>query len=195
VLIGGRDGGQASAHRRAASGIARTFQNLHLWKRMSVRDNVLVGCHRSLRSNIVQSALATPAARRAEHAARAKAESLLDLVGLHGRGDQLAGSLPFAEQRRLEIARALAADPELLLLDEPAAGLHPHDLQQLLTLIKRLKQTGLTVLIVEHHMELLMKVCDRVSVLDFGQKIAEGTPRSIQRNKAVIAAYLGTDAA
>jgi branched-chain amino acid transport system permease protein len=195
VLIGGRDGGQASAHRRAASGIARTFQNLHLWKRMTVRDNVLVGCHRSLRSNIFQSALGTPAAHRNEQAARAKAESLLDLVGLHGRGDQLAGSLPFAEQRRLEIARALASDPDLLLLDEPAAGLHPHDLQELLALIKRLKLTGLTILIVEHHMELLMKVCDRVSVLDFGQKIAEGTPRSIQRNKAVIAAYLGTDAA
>lgn len=195
VLIGGRDGGQASAHRRAALGVARTFQNLHLWKRMTVRDNVLVGCHRSLRSNLMQSALGTPGAHKAEHAAREKAEALLDLVGLHGRGDQLAGSLPFAEQRRLEIARALASDPDLLLLDEPAAGLHPNDLQELLALIKRLKQTGITILIVEHHMELLMKVCDRVSVLDFGQKIAEGTPRSIQRNKAVITAYLGTDAA
>jgi branched-chain amino acid transport system permease protein len=195
VLIGGRDGGQASAHRRAALGVARTFQNLHLWKRMSVRDNVLVGCLRSLRANMLQSALGTRAAHRAEQAAREKAEMLLDLVGLHGRGDQLAGSLPFAEQRRLEIARALASDPDLLLLDEPAAGLHPHDLQELLALIKRLKQTGLTILIVEHHMELLMKVCDRVSVLDFGQKIAEGTPRAIQRNKSVITAYLGTDAA
>jgi branched-chain amino acid transport system permease protein len=162
---------------------------------MTVRDNVLVGCHRALRSNLVQSALHTPSARRHEAAARDRADALLDLVGLGGRGDQLAGSLPFAEQRRLEIARALASDPDLLLLDEPAAGLHPGDLKELLELIKRLKATGLTILIVEHHMELLMKVCDRVSVLDFGQKIAEGTPRAIQRNKAVIAAYLGTDAA
>jgi ABC-type branched-subunit amino acid transport system ATPase component/ABC-type branched-subunit amino acid transport system permease subunit len=195
VLIGGRDGGQASAHRRAASGVARTFQNLHLWRRMTVRDNVLVGCHRSLHSNMLQSALHTPAARRAETAARAQADALLDLVGLGGQGDQLAGSLPFAEQRRLEIARALALDPDLLLLDEPAAGLHPADLKELLTLINRLKATGITILIVEHHMELLMKVCDQVTVLDFGEKIAEGTPRAIQRNKAVIAAYLGTDAA
>jgi branched-chain amino acid transport system permease protein len=162
---------------------------------MSVRDNVLVGCHRALRVRLWQSAFGPPAARRAEHAAAERADALLSLVGLHGRGDQLAGALPFAEQRRLEIARALASDPGLLLLDEPAAGLHPQDLAELLALIKRLKDTGLTILIVEHHMELLMKVCDRVSVLDFGQKIAEGTPRAIQRNKAVITAYLGTDAA
>jgi ABC-type branched-subunit amino acid transport system ATPase component/ABC-type branched-subunit amino acid transport system permease subunit len=194
VAIGGRDGGPASAHRRAALGVSRTFQNLHLWKRMTVRDNVLVGCHRSLRANLVQSALATPAARRAEHEAHRKADALLDVVGLAGRGDQLAGSLPFAEQRRLEIARALAAEPDLLLLDEPAAGLHPADVQELLVLIKRLKRAGITILLVEHHMELLMKACDRVSVLDFGVKIAEGAPRSIQRNKSVIAAYLGTDA-
>jgi branched-chain amino acid transport system permease protein len=195
VEIGGRDGEQASAHRRAALGVARTFQNLHLWRRMTVRDNVLVGCHRSLRSNLLQSALGTPGARRAERSARERCDALLELVGLRGRGDQLAGSLPFAEQRRLEIARALAADPDLLLLDEPAAGLHPADLHELLVLIKRLKETGITILLVEHHMELLMKVCDRVTVLDFGIKIAEGTPRAIQRNKAVIAAYLGTDAA
>jgi branched-chain amino acid transport system permease protein len=195
VEIGGRDGGLASAHRRAAFGVARTFQNLHLWRRMTVRDNVLVGCHRSLHSNLVQSALHTPAGRRAEQAAHARCNALLSLVGLDQRADQLAGSLPFAEQRRLEIARALASDPDLLLLDEPAAGLHPNDLQELVTLIKRLKQTGITVLLVEHHMEVVMKVCDRVTVLDFGAKIAEGTPRQIQRNKAVITAYLGTDAA
>ncbi|HVV34955.1 MAG TPA: ATP-binding cassette domain-containing protein, partial [Acidimicrobiales bacterium] len=188
-------GGPPPPPGRAALGVARTFQNLHLWKRMTVRDNVLVGCHRALHVRLWQSALSTPAARRAERMATARASMLLDLVGLHGRGDQLAGSLPFAEQRRLEIARALASDPDLLLLDEPAAGLHPHDLQELLALIKRLKATGITILLVEHHMELLMKVCDRVSVLDFGQKIAEGTPRSIQRNKSVISAYLGTDAA
>ncbi len=193
LMIGGRDGGQASAHRRAALGVARTFQNLHLWRKMTVRENVLVGCHRSLPINIAQSALGTPKARRIEAEARTKADGLLALVGLGGRGDEKAGALAFAEQRRLEIARALASDPAVLLLDEPAAGLHPADIGEFLALLNRLKQAGLTILIVEHHMELLMKVCDRVSVLDFGQKIAEGTPRAIQRNKQVIAAYLGTE--
>lgn len=193
LTIGGRDGGQASAHRRAALGVARTFQNLHLWKKMTVRENVLVGCHRSLKVNLFQAMFGTPGGRRREAEARAKAEGLLTLVGLGGRGDERAGSLAFAEQRRLEIARALASDPDVLLLDEPAAGLHPADIGEFLNLLKKLKKTGLTILIVEHHMELLMKVCDRVSVLDFGQKIAEGTPRTIQKNKAVIAAYLGTE--
>lgn len=193
LLIGGRDGGQASAHRRAALGVARTFQNLHLWPKMSVRDNVLVGCHRALDLNMVQQAFGTPKARGIEADARVYADGLLALVGLGGRGDEKAGSLAFVEQRRLEIARALAAKPDVLLLDEPAAGLHPADIGEFLRLLKRLKEAGLTILIVEHHMELLMKVCDRVSVLDFGQKIAEGTPRSIQRNKRVIAAYLGTE--
>jgi branched-chain amino acid transport system permease protein len=193
LTIGGRDGGQASAHRRAALGVARTFQNLHLWKKMTVRENVLVGCHRSLRVNLFQAMFGTPAGRKREAEARAKADGLLALVGLGGRGDERAGALAFAEQRRLEIARALASDPDVLLLDEPAAGLHPADIGEFLNLLKKLKKTGLTILIVEHHMELLMKVCDRVSVLDFGQKIAEGTPRTIQKNKAVIAAYLGTE--
>lgn len=193
VRIGGVDAGPASVHRRSALGVARTFQNLHLWRRMTVRDNVLVGCHRALRVNLWQAALGTAGGRRAERAARVRCDGLLDLVGLAGRGDDLAGSLAFAEQRRLEIARALAAEPDLLLLDEPAAGLHPSDVAELLVLIDRLKEAGVTVILVEHHMELVMTACDTVTVLDFGDVIAEGTPAAIQNDPAVIAAYLGTE--
>jgi branched-chain amino acid transport system permease protein len=195
VVIGGRDGGRSRPHRRSALGVARTFQNLHLWRRMTVRDNVRVGCHRSLRVNLFQAAVGSPGGRRAERAAHQRCDELLALVGLGGRGDDLAGSLPFAEQRRLEIARALAADPDLLLLDEPAAGLHPTDVQELLALIRTIKAAGISVVLVEHHMELLMAVSDVVSVLDFGAKIAEGPPRAIQTDPAVVAAYLGAESA
>jgi branched-chain amino acid transport system permease protein len=174
-------------------GVARTFQNLHLWKRMSVLDNVLVGAHRELSVNLVQAALATPGGRRAERATRERCRELVELVALGSRVDELAGALPFAEQRRLEIARALAANPQLLLLDEPAAGLHPADVQGLLGLIRKIQEAGITVVLVEHHMELVMAVSDVVSVLDFGAKIAEGSPRAIQTDRRVIAAYLGAE--
>jgi branched-chain amino acid transport system permease protein len=195
VLVFGRDDTKSSAPKRSGQGVSRTFQNLQLWKKMSVRDNVLVGCHRNLRVNTLQAALGTPGGRRAERAAAQRCDELLSLVGLSDRSADLAGALPFAEQRRLEIARALAASPTLLLLDEPAAGLHPADVHHLLDLIGAIKASGVSVILVEHHMELVMAVSDVITVLEFGSIIAEGSPAEVQNNPVVIAAYLGVQEA
>ncbi len=191
VMVMGHDDTKSSAPKRSGRGVSRTFQNLQLWKKMTVRDNVLVGCHRTLRVNTLQAAFGTPGGRRAERDAAQRCDDLLSLVGLAERSNDLAGALPFAEQRRLEIARALAASPSLLLLDEPAAGLHPADVHHLLELIRAIKASGVSVVLVEHHMELLMAVSDVITVLEFGSIIAEGTPAEVQGNAAVVAAYLG----
>ncbi|MEY2397447.1 MAG: branched-chain amino acid transport system ATP-binding protein livM [Actinomycetota bacterium] len=193
VMVMGHDDTHASAPKRCGRGVSRTFQNLQLWKKMTVRDNVLVGCHRNLRVNTFQAAFGTHGAHKAERAAVQRSDELLALVGLSARADDLAGALPFAEQRRLEIARALAASPSLLLLDEPAAGLHPSDVHRLLDLIGTIKASGVSVILVEHHMELLMAVSDVITVLEFGSVIAEGTPAEVQNNPAVVAAYLGVE--
>lgn len=174
-------------------GIGRTFQNLRLFPHMSVMSNVLVGLHGHLPSGFCSSLLGLPGSRKEEVKAKTEAAALLQFVGLLSRAHEYAGSLPYGLQRRLEIARALATHPKLLLLDEPAAGLNPQETQELTALIQRIADKGITVLLIEHHMDLVMAVSDHVVVLDHGEKIAEGAPQFIQTHPRVIAAYLGED--
>jgi ABC-type branched-subunit amino acid transport system ATPase component/ABC-type branched-subunit amino acid transport system permease subunit len=180
---------------RSHRGLARTFQNLQLWRRMTVLENVMVGAHARERVGLVRSLLRTPKSRRAERHLRDRAWGLLYFVGLAHRGRDLAGTLAFADMRRLEIARALASDPELLLLDEPAAGMQISEIHELADLIRQVRAAGVTVLLVEHHMDLVMGLSDTVSVLDYGQKIAEGPPVEVRKDPRVVAAYLGEETA
>ena len=183
-------------HRVTALGIGRTFQNIRLFSTMSVLDNVLVGLHVHLKSHWWDAVLRTPSQLREEHEARERARELLELVGLREREDTWARNLPYGDQRRLEIARALGTNPKLLLLDEPTAGMNNAETKSLTDFIRRLRSDlGLTVLLIEHDMRVVMGISDRVTVLDYGEVIAEGSPDEVRRNNRVVEAYLGRGAA
>jgi branched-chain amino acid transport system ATP-binding protein len=193
VVFQGQEIQGRPAHQVAALGIARTFQLVQLFGHMTLLENVMVGRHRLTRSGLLSGALRLPWTRQEERAIRERALAELAFVGLQDRARQLAASLPLGLKRLLEIARALASEPGLLLLDEPASGLDQVETERLQEMILSLKSRGLTILLVEHDMSLTMEVADRIAVLNYGRLIASGAPREVQRNPEVIAAYLGTD--
>ena len=191
TLLNGRSPDQITR-----TGIARTYQNIRLFANMTAVENILVGMEPRLRSSWIGAVVNSPGTRAEEIQATEKALNMLKFVGLSGKGDLLAKNLPYGDQRRLEIGRALASEPKLLLLDEPTAGMNPHESAEMMDFIKRLRdELGITILLIEHDMRVVMGISERVTVLDYGIEIAVGSPDEIQRNPRVIEAYLGRGAA